>query len=222
MDDISHPDRRPNMFSFQSSQQHGLRRRIYAKRYSKSSISRADVQNLIRNRVSKVLEFLTFESDKDSNCTTAPLNVTNMFRALQVDISTAFVFSEADGTDFLAKLGTSDNMSLSDLGMEPLDLFHEEMRGKFFYWESEEPFKSFGHFIAPHAQEVHRKAENWIADIISRFEYRYGLYTLAEQRSVMENCVYGSMLLWRDPHSMEYLKWDERASEIQDHVGKSK
>ena len=209
------------MFSFQSSQQHSTRRRIYAKHYSKSAISRPHVQTIVRTRVSKLLHFLADQTNRSSLGKSSPLVVCNLFRALEVDIVTAFAFSELDGTNYLDRLDQSGNHKIEDLGMQTIDLFHEDKRGEFFFWEAESPVKAFNHIFAPQGQVAHQNAEKWVSNIIDAAESRYNSISCPlEKEWLFGNSVYGKLLAWRDQKN-EALTWRERASEIMDHVGKA-
>ena len=209
------------MFSFQSSQQHSTRRRIYAKHYSKSAVSGPHVQTIIKSRLSKLVQFLSDQTNRADCGTSSPLVVCNLFRALEADVLSAFAFSELDGTSYLDRLDQSGKHSMEHLGMQKMDLFHEDKRGQFFFWEAESPFTSLNRFFAPEAQVAHQNAEEWVANIIDGAESRYNSISCPMEREwQFGNSVYGKLLAWRDQKNAA-LTWNERASEIMDHVGKA-
>ena len=212
------------MFSFASSQAHTKRRRILASSFSKTAISQYRTQNIIKNRVEKLANFIDQQTsrNKSSFGKTGPIVVRNAFRALQADIFTAFTFSEADGTRFLDNLKTGSN-TLEDMGMDMLDLCHDEKRDTFFFWESEEPFKRISHFVKPNALAIHTKAHQWLSKLISRYETNIELSNESRNQrecsKTYESSTYKKLLIWRSPDTGESLDWNERASEIMDHMG---
>lgn len=214
------------MFSFASSRAHIKRKRILASAYSKTAVSQYRTQNIIKNCTEKLTHFIDQQMSRSRSSfgKTGPIVVRNAFRALQADIFIAFTFSEVDGTGFLDNLKTGSN-SLEDMDMDMLDLCHEEKRDAFFFWESEEPFKRIGRFVKPNALAIHMEACRWLSNVISRYETKMQLSkeieSQKEHSTRFESGTYRKLLLWRNPDTSKPLDWNERASEIMDHMGES-
>ena len=217
-------DREPNMFSFTANQDHAKRKRIFASAYSKTSISQERTQYIVQSRAAKVVRFIESQvSGKDlggeDHCS---IVIRNMFRALQADIFTAFAFSDADGSRFLDNLKGGAN-TLEDLGMRDMDLFHDEHREKFFFWESEVPFQYIRHLIASNSAKAHALAEQWIQKLIHKYDTKSSLHTTngdVDFHSHMTNMsVYDRLLMYKDSRTGFQLSSSEKASEIMDHVG---
>lgn len=213
------------MFSIASTQAHTKRKRIFASAYSKTSISQDRTQNIIKSRTAKILKFIGQQTSTHPSYLgkTGPMIVRNVFRALQADIFTAFAFSETDGTNFLENLKAGPNTQ-EDLGMDMMDLFHDDRRESFFFWESETPFKHFSRFITPNGVAAHIRGQRWLGEIISRYETREKMKYVDGDEQQLGNFEYGTykkLLLWRNSETGEPLDWNERASEIMDHMGNS-
>lgn len=215
------------MFSFKSRRAHSTRRRIYAMNYSKSSISKPNIQHIIKRRSSSLIRFIAQQTSSTGrpNGKSSPLVVRNLFRALQADIITAFVLSESIGTNFLGNLTVGRANTAEQLGMTVTDLFHDDKRDAYFFWESESPFKSLAHLLGWDCPIAHANAETWVSHLISAYE---GKAQALLQGSNPENkppraegSVYGKMMAWSHPDTGRRLSWDERASEIMDHIGLS-
>ena len=188
-------------------------------------IAHQRVQDLVKARTAKLLRFINHQStiDRFAVGKTGPLVVRNLFRALQADIFTAFVFSEEEGTTFLDNLKASPNTT-EDLGMDMLDLCHDEKRDRYFFWESESPFKYILPAIDRNAPTDHLKAESWLAGLAQRFEENERLAkgdarTQASMRG-SDQGVYSKLLHWRDDNGRP-LSFEQRASEVLDHTGQS-
>ena len=213
------------MFSFVSSQAHSKRRRIYATSYSKSSISQPNVQDIIKTRTSLLNRFIAQQTGSAGrpNRKSSPLVVRNLFRALQADIFTAFVFSESTGTNFLGNLTVGRANTAEQLGMGVIDLFHEDKRDGYFFWESESPFKFLAHLFGWDWPVAHESAESWVSSLMSAYES--GVQALLQESSLEKKpprangSVYGKIMAWSHPETGSRLTWDERASEIMDHIG---
>lgn len=206
------------MFSFSSSRAHKQRRRVFASAYSKSAIAHFQVQQLIKARTAKLRRFIDRQADSDrfSPGKTGPIVVRNIFRALQADVFTAFAFSEHEGTRYLDKLEEGAN-TLEDMDMGMMDLCHDDRRERYFFWESEKPFKYVAHFIDRNGPIAHKTAERWITELATRYETR--INGKKSQSSVGATGVYGKMLYWKEPGSGLSLSPDERVSEMLDHTG---
>ncbi len=211
------------MFSFGPAQAHAKRRRVFASAYSKTSISQSQVQNIVKTRTATLLRFIDGQISNENTVfgISGPLVVRNVFRALQADVFTAFAFSEKDGTSFLDRLRSGAN-TMKDLGMEIMDLCHDERRDTFFFWESEIPFKYIGRFIATNGPIAHAKAQRWLSGLIAKYEAKLQL----EERDYPDKPLsgfkyspYRKMLAWRNSETGRQLSWNERASEIMDHCG---
>lgn len=197
-------------------------RRIFAATYSKSTMSQFRAQGIVTTRVAKLLEYIRQQrrSGPFSGDLGIPIVVREAFRALQADIFTALVFSEKEGTNFLEDL----RPGLKSESMDVMDFFHDDKREPFFFWESERPFKYFFRFIMPSGPAAQERAQRWLGEIISRYEmvnqapadpedYRQHLRSF--------DCgTYKKLLLWRNPDTGRPLDWNDRASEIMDHMGK--
>lgn len=216
---------KPNMFSIASTQAHAKRKRIFASAYSKSAISQYRAQNIIKSRTAKVLDFIGQQTSTNASPLgkSGPVIVRNVFRALQADIFTAFAFSETNGTKFLENLKAGPN-TLEDLGMDMMDLFHDDKRESFFFWESEIPIKFLGRFIRPNGLAAHIRGQRWLGEIICRYETKNKIKDVEgdeQQLEKLECGTYNKLLQWRSPETGKSLDWNERASEIMDHMGNS-
>jgi len=215
-------NRRPNMFSFTAGQAHAKRKRIFASAYSKTSITQNRVQNIIKSRVAKLVRFIETQTNTALRGDGSPVVIRHMFRALQADVFTAFAFSESNGSKFLDNLKSGSN-TMEDLGMEDMDLFHDERRDDFFFWESEIPFKYLSRFIARRGAKAHAAAQKWLYDFVSRHEAeslpRTKVKAAGGSVDAFSATVYGKLLMYRNPESGIPLSWAEKASEIMDHAG---
>ena len=140
-----------------------------------------------------------------------PVIIRNVTRALEADIYTAFAFSENEGTNYLANLRPGAN-TVDDTGMGQIDLFHDEKRDPYWFWESEAPslFRYVFPYVSRGGQSIHAKAEKWISDLMSHYEE--GMKTSKEA----PESTYGKMFSWRDVETGKPLTRKERASEIMD------
>ena len=213
------------MFAFNGAQAHRERRRVLAAAYSKSAIAHSRVQGLIKARTTKLVQFIDRQlSDGSASFGfTGPLVIRNLFRALQADILTAFTFSEQLGTTFLDNLKVGPN-TIEDLGMEAMDICHDERRDTYFFWESEKPFKHIAHLIDRRCPMAHAKAQAWLARIAQKFEEgekldQEGASALFTNRAFNDG-VYSRLWRWHDARGRA-LSFKERASEVMDHIGKS-
>ena len=214
------------MFCLKSSRAHSTRRRIYAMNYSKSAISQPNIQEIIKTRSSSLIRFIAQQKSSTGrpNGKSSPLAVRNLFRALQADIFTAFAFSSSIGTNFLGNLNVGRANSAEQLGMGVIDLFHEDKRDAYFFWESESPFKSLAHLIGWDWPVAHQNAETWVFNLISSYESRTQLLKGSNPDNKpprADGSVYGKLMAWTHPETGRGLTWDERASEIMDHIGSS-
>ncbi|MCJ1356842.1 MAG: hypothetical protein MMC33_006838 [Icmadophila ericetorum] len=210
------------MFTFQSGQDHQNRRRIYMKNYNRTAIFGAHCQHIIRSRSTKLLNFLLNQTSKESP-TTRPFLARNLCRALQLDVVTAFTFSDTDGTKFLDRLDSSLYNTVEEVGLEVIDLFYDERNGSYLFWEIESPFKYLINFFSKISREskaAHRRAESWTSGLISQFEARYrNCKDETERQRLVESSIYGKMLIHQPSNGSEQLRWEKRAAEILDHVG---
>ena len=215
------------MFSFESSQAHAQRKRIVASAYSKTAISQQRIQALIRDRTAKVADFIEKQTKSDGalHATSGPIVVRNVFRALQSDIFTAFAFSDAHGTCYLENLKFGPN-TLEDMGMDDMELLHDERRDKFFFWESEQPFKSIRYLIDRHGPRSHERAQRWLSELVRKHEKQSGTsnpdWGRKKQLNTLNSGLYDRLQFWSGPETAQPLHWKERASEIMDHAGSSK
>ena len=131
---------------------------------------------------------------------------------------TAFAFSDAEGTDFLNGLRAGAN-TMQELGMDAWELWHEDKRDSFFFFESQPGFKRFADWFAPHGRSVHARFEAWVVAIMKQYEGRMSACSMVEsgEKEVSEQSVYWRLLTYKSPQP---LSWHDRASEIMDHMGK--
>lgn len=213
------------MFSAGSSKAHTKRRKILATSYSKTTVSQSRTQEIIKGCVKQLVNFISQQTSQSESSfgKTGPVVVRNAFRALQADIFTACTFSKASGTKFLDNLQVGGN-TLEDMDMGMIDLCHDERRDEFFFWESEEPFRRIVRFVKPNAFKTHMKAQKWLGQMISRYEAEMSSPKDAEYykrcSSIFQSGTYKKLLQSRSPDTGNSLDWDERASEIMDHMGK--
>ena len=218
--------RKPNMFSSASSRDHSSRKRIFASSYSKTSVTGDRVQNIIKVRVAKIMNFLERQSSSNSTFhgSSGPIVVRNVFRALQADVFTAFAFSEGEGTNFLNHLENGPN-TVEDLGMGMMDLFHDEKRDEFFFWESEQPFKYISKFLARNGPKSHERAQRWLMELVkpheARLQSRNPIKSTEKSLLQFNGGVYEKLMFYKNPETGNPLDWTERASEIMDHAGTS-
>ena len=206
------------MFSFASSKDHSVRKRIIASAYSKTAISQPRTQSIISSCTSKLVDFLEKHTDNIStHC--KPVVVRNVFRALQSDLFSAFAFSEEAGTAYLDRLQVGPN-TLEDLGMVDMDMLHDEKRDAFFFWESETPFKYLTCLIDPNGRKAHRKAEFWLLKLVSRHMHRSLTRRSTTRNMSLDSSIYDKLQEWSDPQSGRAMNWKEKASEVKDHAGR--
>lgn len=210
------------MFSFTSGQAHTKRKRIFASAYSKTSIAQHRVQDIIKSRVGKLTKFIESQtSNSETSHGSEPIVVHHLFRALQADIFTAFAFSDAEGSFFLDNLRKGSN-TMEELGMGSMDLFHDDRRDTFFFWESETPFKYIGRFMARNGNQAHVTAQQWLLAFVARYEARVGssgkLNDFEREIGTFNCSVYDKLLYYRHPETGKTLGRTERASEVMDHA----
>ncbi len=140
-----------------------------------------------------------------------PVVIRNVTRPLEADIYTAFAFSENQGTNFLDNLQSGAN-TVDDTGMEQIDLFHDEKRDPYWFWEAEAPtlFRNVFPFFWRGGQRIHIKAEKWISDLMSHYEDG------VKSSNETPESTYGKMFAWKDVETGKPLSRKERASEIMD------
>ena len=187
-----------------------------------SSIHSPRVQHILKTRTAKLVQFLMHQSSGSRTGRTCPLIPRNFIRALGTDIITAFAFSDAEGTNFLDGLRAGAN-TMQELGMEVWELWHEDKRDSFFFFESQPGFKRFVNLFAPHGRSIHARFEAWVETIMKQYETRVSpcLKVKSEEKQDSEQGVYWRLLTYSSPTTGQPLSWNERASEITDHMGAS-
>ena len=207
------------MFSFIPRSAHLARKRVFASVYSRSSIHSPRVQHILRSRTAKFTRFLLNQTTAKSTGS-AYLIPRNCIRALGADIVTAFAFSDAEGTSFLEELRAGAN-TMEELGMNDWELWHEDKRDSFLFFESQPGLKCFSNIFTPRGRDAHLRFEAWVASITKQYEARVSLYleTESEDQKHSERSVYWRLLTHKNPTSKASLSWQERASEIMDHMG---
>lgn len=211
------------MFSLTSGPAHSKRKRIFASAYSKTSVSQDRVQNIIKTRVSKLLNFIDHHASgaKQSRGEGGPLVVRRIFRALQADIFTAFAFSNETGSTYLDRL-TGGTYAMDDLCTSDMDLFHDDKREEYFFWESEKPFKYFAHLVFRNISRQHLKAQRWISDFVANFEAGLSAKSASlSDKSIKrgDSGVYQKLLCYKDLKTGSPMTSAEKASEVMDHAG---
>ena len=176
---------------------------------------------LIKTRVAKLICFIRRQArNNDTYEDKRGLIVAcNIFRALQMDVSTACAFSQTEGTNFLDKLTAGPN-TMNDIGMDVMDLYHDEKQQGFFFWESEAPFRHISHLIARSGPIARAKAQAWVSELISRYETN----EKSREKLALLNgdySIYGKIWIWNGADRGRRLDREERASEILDHIGKA-
>ncbi|KAL2059544.1 hypothetical protein ABVK25_000837 [Lepraria finkii] len=106
--------------------------------------------------------------------------------------------------------------------MGEMDLFHDEKRDEFFFWESEKPFKYIGKILARNGLESHEMAQRWLMELVKPYEAKVQSRepVQSSEKSVKQfnGSVYEKLLLYKNPKTGNPLDWTERASEIMDHA----
>ena len=201
------------MFSSTSKDIHSRRRRLLGSSYSKTSVHRPRVQNIIKSRIGQLISFVEGQVtlQERSIRKTSPIIIRNVTRPLEADIYTAFAFSEAEGTHFLDNLSNGPN-TVDETGMGQIDLFHDEKRDPYWFWEAEAPslFYRICPFLFPRGHKIHATAEKWISDLMSHYE---DINPITKET---HESTYGKMFAWRDSRTGKPLTREERASEIMD------
>ncbi|KAL9046831.1 MAG: hypothetical protein Q9214_000441 [Letrouitia sp. 1 TL-2023] len=213
---------RPNMFSLASSEDHKQRRRIFAAAYSKTGISQDRVQKIIGSRIAKVIRFISIQSDGQGSSRSGqtPVIPRNIFRALQADIFTAFTFSDDVGTQYLDNLSYGANTT-EELGMNMIDLCHDEKRDPFFFWESEVPFKYIARFIGRNGPTLHANAHRWLIELVSKYEtHRPGIKSsqIGSKLSQFTSSTWEKLTSWRSQGTGMPLDQLDCLSEVLDHA----
>lgn len=107
--------------------------------------------------------------------------------------------------------------------MGEMDLFHDEKRDEFFFWESEKPFKYIGKILARNGLESHEMAQRWLMELVKPYEAKVQSRepVQSSEKSIKQfnGSVYEKSLLYKNPKTGNPLDWTERASEIMDHGG---
>ena len=210
-----------NMFSFQNRTEHTKRKRLIAPAYSKSSMCAPRVQGIIRKRVQKLVCFLDSQTASVSEDHRSDILIPrNIFRAMAVDIITAFALSESASTDFLDRLRNGPN-TMREIGMDDFALWNQDERDECFFFESQPEFKPFLSFFAPEAQSMHARMEVNIARLIQihKEEFSQSAAGGGKVTAPGEQGPYSRLFRGKNPLSGESLGWHERASEILDHIG---
>lgn len=209
-----------NMFSCIPRSTHLARKRIFAPVYSRSSIHGPRVQHILRTRTAKLIQFLSNQSSVSPVGKSGHLIPRNFIRALETDVFTAFAFSDAESTRFLNKLRAGAN-TMKEIGMDVWELWHEDKRDSFFFFESQPGLRHLCSFFAPHGHDVHVRFEAWVESVTRQYEARVSssLKTGCGEKETSEQGVYWRLLTYKNPTTRQPLSWHERASEIMDHMG---
>ena len=169
-----------NMFSFIPRSTHLARKRIFAPFYSRSSIHSPRVQHIPNRQTAKLTRFLSDQVTASPAGKSDHLVPRNFMRALGADVLTAFAFSDAAGTSFLDKLQAGAN-TMEELGMDIWELWHEEKRDSYFFFESQPELKRF---LAPHGRNAHVRFEAWVASVMKQYETRLSSCSKSKSKEV--------------------------------------
>lgn len=208
------------MFSFTSRSKHLARKRVFGPIYSRSSMNSSHVQDILKTRTAKLIRFLLHQTSASGTGKSGHLVPRNFIRPLGTDTFTAFAFSDAEGTSFLDELRAGAN-TMQELGMDNWELWHEDKRDSFFFFESQPELKRFANFFAPHGRNIHARFEAWVVDIVKQYETRVSscLKVESKEKEICKQGVYWRLLTYKNPATRQPLSWHERASEIMDHMG---
>ena len=208
------------MFSLIPRSTHLARKRIFGPIYSRSSIHSPRVQQILGTRTAELTRFLSSQTTASPTGKSGHLIPRNFIRALGTDIFTAFAFSDVEGTKFLHRLRAGAN-TMEDLGMGVWELWHEDKRDSFFFFESQPELKRFANFFTPHGRNVHMQFEAWVMTIMKQYEARVSSFLKTESgdQESSEQGLYQRLLTHKSPSTGQLLSWNERASEIMDHMG---
>ena len=209
-----------NMFSFILRSCHIARKRIFAPVYSRSSMHSPRVQHILKTQTAKLAHFLSNQVTASSTGKSGHLIPRNFIRALGADVFTTFAFSDAEGTNFVDGLQAGAN-TMEELDMDIWELWHEDKRDSFFFFESQPELKRFTDFFAPHGRDIHVRFEAWVASVMKQYEARVSSRSKvkSEETECAEQGVYWRLLTHKSPITQQPLSWHERASEIMDHMG---
>ena len=105
--------------------------------------------------------------------------------------------------------------------MEVWELWHEDKRDSFFFFESQPGINRFANLFAPHGRSIHARFEAWVVALTKQYEARVSpcLKGESEEKEISEQGVYWRLLTYKSPTTGRPLSWNERASEIMDHMG---
>ena len=214
------PNSTLNMFSFVPRSTHLARKRIFAPVYSRSSTHGPRVQHILSTRTAMLTQFLSNQTSVSPTGRSGNLIPRNFIRALGTDVFTAFAFSDAESTTYLNELRAGAN-TMKELGMDIWELWHEDKRDSFFFFESEPGLQVFRSFFAPHGRDIHVRFETWVESVMRQYEARVSscFKSECEEKGSSEQGVYWRLLTYRSPTTRQPLSWHERASEIMDHMG---
>lgn len=149
-----------------------------------------------------------------------PSDHSQLLRPLGADIFNAFAFSDAEGTSFLDRLQAGAN-TMQELGINIWELWHEDKRDSFFFFESQPELKRFTDCFAPHGRDIHVRFEAWVVSVMKQYEARVSSRSKVKNKEIecAEKGVYWRLLTHKSPITKQPLSWNERASEIMDHIG---
>ena len=110
---------------------------------------------------------------------------------------------------------------MEELGMDIWELWHEDKRDSFFFFESQLELKRFTNFFAPNGRYIHVRFEAWVVSVMKQYEARVSLRSKVKNKEIecAEQGVYWRLLTHKSPITKQPLSWNERASEIMDHIG---
>lgn len=110
---------------------------------------------------------------------------------------------------------------MHEIGLDVWELWHEDKRDSFYFFESQPGLKVVSTLFAPRGREIHVRFEAWVLRVMKQYEARVSSCskTESEDKEVLERGVYWRLLTYRNPMTKQPLSWYERASEIMDHMG---
>lgn len=105
--------------------------------------------------------------------------------------------------------------------MDIWELWHEDKRDSFFFFESQPELKRFTDIFAPHGRDIHVRFEAWVVSVMKQYEARVSSRSKVKNKEIecAEQGVYWRLLKHKSPITKQPLSWNERVSEIMDHIG---
>ena len=106
--------------------------------------------------------------------------------------------------------------------LDQLDLCHDDKRDAYFFLESETPFRYIARRFDSKIRVAHGKAEQWLSGLARSFEEPTMEDSQDSKDGIVRDSshgVYSKLWQWADVDGGQ-LTFEERASEVMDHMGK--